>query len=352
MLILLGLTPFSVLQTNVRHAEDTRPTEVNVTGTWKAKVEVAGQTGEPIFNLKQDGNKITGTYQGLLGQQEVTGTIIGDKLEFGFTTDQGNIDFTGSIKNDGMDGEAHYGDTLSGKWTATRQYDVTGTWKTKVDVAGQTGEPTFKLNHKGDTITGKYHGSFGEKDVIGTLKGNKIEFGITLDQGKVVYIGTINADTMKGEAKYGDFTGVWNAEREKVKQEKAKEEAEPSKVNDNTSNVQKTTFEYAEKNSQKLFLDRFVDTSAKVEGKRPIIIFSVGGGWENGGRGDSGKLPLFNYLTSLGYTMISIDYRAGIKNRANGDLAARRRGTKDEPISRDRVDGAGHVHFVWHYASR
>jgi hypothetical protein len=87
------------------------------------------------------------------------------------------------------------------------------------------------------------------------------------------------------------------------------------------ASIEKTTYEYAVKNSQKLQLDRFVDTSANMEGSRPVIIFSVGGGWENGSRG-GGDVPTFvQYLTSLGYVVVSIDYRPGIKiAKDNGEM--------------------------------
>jgi hypothetical protein len=204
-----------------------------------------------------------------------------------------------------------------------RDVNVTGTWKTKVDVGGQTGEPVFTLKQAGDKITGRYAGSFGEEDVTGKVTGDKLELEFILDQGTVTYSGAIDGDSMKGEVKYGDFPGTWTAEREEAKQEKEKEEANPSNDGDQTGNVQKATFEYAVKDSQKLFLDRFVDTSVNMAGKRPVIIFSIGGGWEYGGRGDGNVPPLFRYLASLGYTMVSIDYRPGIKiAKANGEMTA------------------------------
>jgi pimeloyl-ACP methyl ester carboxylesterase len=110
-------------------------------------------------------------------------------------------------------------------------------------------------------------------------------------------------------------------EQKQEKQEEKKEDVKPSNAGVQTGTVQKATFEYAVKNSQKLFLDRFVDTSANIVAKRPVIIFSIGGGWEHGGRGDGEVPPLFRYLASLGYTMVSIDYRPGIKiAKANGEM--------------------------------
>ena len=85
--------------------------------------------------------------------------------------------------------------------------------------------------------------------------------------------------------------------------------------------MEKATYEYATKGAQKLYLDRIIDNSVKVEGKRPVIVFSVGGGWEAGARDDRGLAPFLHYLASLGYTVISIDYRLGIKiAKANKEL--------------------------------
>jgi pimeloyl-ACP methyl ester carboxylesterase len=77
--------------------------------------------------------------------------------------------------------------------------------------------------------------------------------------------------------------------------------------------VQTTTLLYATKDGQKLQLDRYFDNSVKVAGKRPVIIFSFGGGWEGGARNDAGFVPIYRHFTSLGYDVIAIDYRLGIK---------------------------------------
>lgn len=197
--------------------------------------------------------------------------------------------------------------------------DVTGTWKVEVEVAGQSGQPVFTLKQEGDQITGKYAGSFGEQAVTGRVKGDQVEFEFSIDQGDVVYAGTIDKDSMKGTAKYGDLDGTWTAKRDAAKPPAA---APPPAA----TTIEKATFTYATKEGQPLHLDRFIDTSVKVAGKRPAIIFSIGGGWENGKGTGSGDPSLLSYFTSLGYAVIPIDYRAGIKiakdkkefTRANG----------------------------------
>lgn len=96
--------------------------------------------------------------------------------------------------------------------------DLTGTWQIEIEIAGQTGTPVFTLKHKGDKLTGKYEGQFGEADIKGTVKGKKVEITFELEEGsKVIYTGTIeSADEMKGDADYaGQAEGSWVGKRKK-----------------------------------------------------------------------------------------------------------------------------------------
>jgi hypothetical protein len=97
--------------------------------------------------------------------------------------------------------------------------DVTGTWAVEVDLGGNTGSPSFTFKQAGEKLTGKYNGQFGEQDVTGTVKGDKIEFSFGAgDVGKAVYKGTIEKDEMKGKVTYGDqLSGTWTGKRKKDK---------------------------------------------------------------------------------------------------------------------------------------
>lgn len=77
--------------------------------------------------------------------------------------------------------------------------------------------------------------------------------------------------------------------------------------------ILRTSHQYATKDGQDLYLDRIVDNSVEVKGKRPVIVFSFGGGWEGGARNDPGLDSVYDRFTSLGYTVIAIDYRLGVK---------------------------------------
>src|SRR5262245_12667997 len=54
--------------------------DANVTGKWTMTVTTQAGTGNPVFELKQDGANVTGTYKGQLGEAPVTGSVKGNDL--------------------------------------------------------------------------------------------------------------------------------------------------------------------------------------------------------------------------------------------------------------------------------
>lgn len=93
--------------------------KVDVTGAWGFTVETEAGSGNPSFTFKQEGEKLTGKYKGLLGEADLTGTVKGDKIEFSFKV------------SGQLDGVVTYAGTTDGK-----------TMKGKVNLAG-VGEGTF-----------------------------------------------------------------------------------------------------------------------------------------------------------------------------------------------------------------
>jgi hypothetical protein len=83
--------------------------------------------------------------------------------------------------------------------------DISGKWSFEVVLDAGSGSPTFEFTQTGETITGMYHGQFGEAKVTGTVKGDKVEFGFGSDAGSAKYSGIIvDAKTMKGTVDYGE----------------------------------------------------------------------------------------------------------------------------------------------------
>ena len=95
--------------------------------------------------------------------------------------------------------------------------NVSGDWDAKVEIAGNTGMPTFTFKQDGDKLTGKYKGQFGEADLKGTVKGDEIEFSFEVQAGaEAKYKGKLKDGKLSGTCDYaGQAEGTWTAEKKK-----------------------------------------------------------------------------------------------------------------------------------------
>ena len=93
----------------------------DVSGKWAFEVDLGIGTGSPSFVFQQDGEKLTGTYSGEIGEAQLTGTITGNTIKFQFETELGPVKYEGSITDsDNMKGTADYVGQITGEWTAKR----------------------------------------------------------------------------------------------------------------------------------------------------------------------------------------------------------------------------------------
>ncbi|RNC64567.1 alpha/beta hydrolase [Proteiniphilum sp. X52] len=78
--------------------------------------------------------------------------------------------------------------------------------------------------------------------------------------------------------------------------------------------VRKETRLYAEKTGQELRMDIYQSDSTTLQ-PQPCLLFVFGGGFKNGERGAALYHPFFNYFVKKGFTVVSIDYRLGMKEQ-------------------------------------
>jgi hypothetical protein len=186
---------------------------VDVAGGWNVDVDVAGNTGTPVFTFKQDGDKLSGRYKGRFGEAEVTGKVKGNEIEFSIEAAGAKITYAGTVAKDRMEGNIDYDGQANGTWKA-RKIDATGTWSCEIKLGDNAGTPEFTFKQEGEKLTGKYKGQFGDADLKGTVKGDEIEFTFEVQGNEIKYKGTIDKDTMKGDADYaGQAEGTWTALR-------------------------------------------------------------------------------------------------------------------------------------------
>jgi hypothetical protein len=214
-----------------------------VTGDWEVTINSpqGARTGNVSF--KQEGEKLTGVLKNQRGEIPIEGTIKGKEIKFKYTVkfqDQDLvITLTGNVDGDAMKGDADFGGFAQGDWSGKRasaaaassapaaaasqssgekggdKVDVTGAWSVTVETEAGSGNPSFTLKQEGEKLTGKYKGTFGEADLTGTVKGDKIEFSFKVTgqiEGTITYTGTTDGKTMKGKVNLaglgeGTFSG-------------------------------------------------------------------------------------------------------------------------------------------------
>ena len=98
----------------------------DVTGRWRFQVQTDVGSGSPSFVLKQDGEKLSGTYSGQLGEAPVTGTVKGDDIEMSFeaspTGEKMVVTYTGRLDGSKkMKGSVDIGGLAKGTFTAEKE---------------------------------------------------------------------------------------------------------------------------------------------------------------------------------------------------------------------------------------
>ncbi len=98
---------------------------VNITGDWAFTVQTDQGGGTPAITFKQDGEKLTGKYNGQLGAADLTGTVKGSDVAFTFTIDvqgqQAPVSYKGTVEKNTMKGTLDIGGMATGTFTATKK---------------------------------------------------------------------------------------------------------------------------------------------------------------------------------------------------------------------------------------
>jgi hypothetical protein len=95
--------------------------KINLTGTWIVDVQTDMGSGNPTFVLKQEGEKITGTYNGSLGDSQVTGTLKGNVLHLEFSIQGNLITYDGTASGSGISGKVNLAEMANGTFTGKRK---------------------------------------------------------------------------------------------------------------------------------------------------------------------------------------------------------------------------------------
>jgi hypothetical protein len=100
--------------------------DADLTGTWQLTVQSPAGTGSPTLNLNQDGNALSGSYRGQLGESAVQGSVDGHAFDLTFNVagPAGSMDvrYRGELKDDdSIAGTIALGPLGQGTFTGKRQ---------------------------------------------------------------------------------------------------------------------------------------------------------------------------------------------------------------------------------------
>ncbi len=101
------------------------PVTADVSGVWDLTVEIAGSSSHPSITLKQDGDRISGWYEGQMGKSDLDGSVKGSEIKFIVTLKFQDaayaVTYSGTVDADSMKGTVRFGDSGTGNWSARRK---------------------------------------------------------------------------------------------------------------------------------------------------------------------------------------------------------------------------------------
>lgn len=99
--------------------------KTDISGEWAFDVQTDQGGGQPTITFKQDGEKLTGKYNGQLGSSDLTGTVKGTAVHFTFSIDaqgqQAPVTYDGTVDGKSMKGTMNIAGMINGTFTATRK---------------------------------------------------------------------------------------------------------------------------------------------------------------------------------------------------------------------------------------
>lgn len=208
----------------------------NASGVWKWTL--SEQTGETILNLKQEGEKLTGSYTNQFGKAEIKDGALKDgnvsfKVNREFNGQAFLIKYNGKLAGDKITGKCEFdinGETRALDWNAKRDTAkaaaATGNWNTALILGdGNRIEGSLKLKQDGDKLTGATVRNENETQIQdGKITGDEISFNVIRERdGRKVtgkYKGKISGDNIKGKVE-SDWSGDWQTLDWEAKREKS-----------------------------------------------------------------------------------------------------------------------------------
>ncbi|MGA3190318.1 MAG: hypothetical protein ABSF22_24700 [Bryobacteraceae bacterium] len=96
----------------------------NLSGKWDVQVEGYGAPRTQKFELKQNGEDLSGIYAGKFGESKVSGTVKDAAVDFEMRVIENEhiitVHYTGTAADEGIKGTVTFGNEGKGTWVASR----------------------------------------------------------------------------------------------------------------------------------------------------------------------------------------------------------------------------------------
>jgi hypothetical protein len=141
----------------------------NINGKWKGKIEFNGESIDLVYDLKVEGNKLTGNVTGPAGTLDLEeGKVDGDKISFQISFGDFHIKHDGKLVDGKFEITSHL-DQGDQKYTITRGPDLNGVWKGKAEFpGGQIMEVTYTLKLADGKLIGSVESPRGKIEMSDT----------------------------------------------------------------------------------------------------------------------------------------------------------------------------------------
>lgn len=115
----IAVEPSAIVpSTLAQEAEQDRNSAPSLSGSWQMSWTAPnGNQRQATLEIKQDGSKLSGSFEGERGSVPLKGSAQGNQVTFSVKARKRQASFTGTVDGDKMSGTGEQG----GTWTATRQ---------------------------------------------------------------------------------------------------------------------------------------------------------------------------------------------------------------------------------------
>lgn len=205
-----------------------------ISGEWDVSFRVDASKTPATFNLKLEGEKVTGTaYSEHTGPGQLRdGSWTHNKLSFTLDFERHqSIVVTGELKDGGIAGEFRT-EGFTSDWEAKRKTSsgksaavenktstsgdpISGQWSAVFHVAEHKAEVTLKFKLDGSKVTGTSESSVAGSGTLsnGSWTNNTVLFTMPGPHGPVSVTGVLKDGALQGTFSMGEMNGTWEAKR-------------------------------------------------------------------------------------------------------------------------------------------